>query len=88
MADNKIIVGGGVGGVGSVGGVGGVGGGVGGEASAPPPVSITKETINRLLKDIRDMVTSSLENDGIFYKHSETNILKAYVMIVGPPDSL
>ena len=62
-----------------------VGGGGGG---GPPPVSIPKETIERLLKDIRDMVTSSLENDGIFYKHSENDILKAYVMIVGPPDSL
>ena len=55
---------------------------------APPPVSIPKETIDRLLKDIRDMVTSSLEDEGIYYKHSETDILKAYVMIVGPPDSL
>ena len=28
-----------------------------GGAAAPPPVSIPKETIERLLKDIRDMVT-------------------------------
>jgi len=76
MANNKIIVG------------GGVGGGVGSETTASLPVSIPKETIDRLLKDIRDMVTSSLEGDGIYYKHSENNILKAYVMIVGPPDSL
>jgi ubiquitin-conjugating enzyme E2 Z len=53
-----------------------------------PRVNIPKETIERLLKDIRDMVTSSLENDGIFYMHSETDILKAYVMIVGQPDTL
>lgn len=59
-----------------------------GDAAAPTPVSIPKETIDRLLKDIRDMVTSSLESEGIYYKHSETDILKAYVMIVGPPDSL
>ena len=31
---------------------------------------------------------SSLEKDGIYYKHSDTNILKAYVMIVGQPDTL
>ena len=51
-------------------------------------VCIPKETIERLLKDIKDMFMSSLENMGIYYKHSDTNILKAYVMIVGQPDSL
>jgi ubiquitin-conjugating enzyme E2 Z len=53
-----------------------------------PRVNIPKETIERLLKDIRDMVSSSLESDGIFYMHSETDILKAYVMIIGQPDTL
>lgn len=54
-----------------------------------PIVSIPKETISRLLKDIKDMVSSSLEEEyGIYYKHSDTNILKAYVLIVGPEDSL
>lgn len=51
-------------------------------------VFIPKETMERLLKDIKDIFTSSLEKDGIYYKHSDTNILKAYVMIVGPRDSL
>ena len=59
------------------------------EESVVPIVNIPKETISRLLKDIKDMVSSSLEEEyGIYYKHSETNILKAYVMIVGPEDSL
>jgi ubiquitin-protein ligase len=49
---------------------------------------IPKETIERLLKDIKDIYVSSLEKDGIYYKHSDTNILKAYVMIVGQPDTL
>jgi ubiquitin-protein ligase len=49
---------------------------------------IPKETIERLLKDIKDIYMSSLEKDGIYYKHSDTNILKAYVMIVGQPDTL
>ena len=59
------------------------------EESVTPIVNIPKETISRLLKDIKDMVSSSLEKEyGIYYKHSEINILKAYVMIVGPEDSL
>ena len=49
---------------------------------------IPKETIERLLKDIKDIYVSSLEKDGIYYKHSDTNILKAHVMIVGQPDTL
>ena len=59
------------------------------EAPIVPVVSIPKETISRLLKDIKDMVSSSLEEEyGVYYKHSDTNILKAYVLIVGPEDSL
>lgn len=59
------------------------------EAPIVPIVSIPKETISRLLKDIKDMVSSSLEEEyGVYYKHSDTNILKAYVLIVGPEDSL
>jgi ubiquitin-protein ligase len=60
-------------------------------SQASPDVSnvhIPKETIERLLKDIKDIYVSSLENDGIYYKHSDTNILKAYVMIVGQEDTL
>ena len=51
-------------------------------------VHIPKETIERLLKDIKDLYVSSLDADGIYYKPSDTNILKAYAMIVGQPDTL
>lgn len=53
-----------------------------------PSVCIPKETIERLLKDIKDMFMSSLEDMGIYYKHSDTNILKAYVMIIGQSETL
>lgn len=74
-----------------------VGAGAGAATAAKPTASgdngsnvfIPKETMERLLKDIRDIFTSSLDKDGIYYKHSDTNILKAYVMIVvGSRDSL
>ena len=51
-------------------------------------VFIPKETMERLLKDIKDIYMSSLEEQGIYYKHSDTNILKAYAMIVGQKESL
>jgi len=51
-------------------------------------VFIEKETIKRLLNDIKDLVTSPLDSEGIYYKHSEKDILTGYAMIVGPADSL
>ena len=52
-------------------------------------VVIPKETVLRLLKDIRNVMTSTtLESDGIYYKHSETDILTGYACIVGPADSI
>jgi len=52
------------------------------------PVFIEKETIKRLLNDIKDLVTSPLDSEGIYYRHSETDMLTGYAMIVGPADSL
>lgn len=52
-------------------------------------VVIPKETVTRLLRDIRDVMTdSTLRDCGILYRHSETDILTGYACIVGPEDSL
>ena len=51
-----------------------------------PPVFIAKETTMRLLKDIREMMT--VQEEGIFYKHSETDMLCGYALIIGPEGSL
>jgi ubiquitin-conjugating enzyme E2 Z len=48
---------------------------------------ISKETINRLLKDIRDIMRNPLTDQGIYYIHDDTDILKGYAMIVGPSDT-
>jgi len=52
------------------------------------PIVITKETIKRLLKDVREMIKNPLETEGIYYKHDESNMLKGYVYICGPKDTL
>lgn len=49
--------------------------------------TISKETIKRLIKDIKDNKNTNLEDSGIYYKHSEDDILKGYAMIVGPSDT-
>lgn len=48
---------------------------------------ISKETINRLLKDVKYIIKNPLTEQGIYYIHDETDILKGYAMIVGPSDT-
>ena len=60
-------------------------------APAPAPVSVVipKETIVRLLKDIRGVMNDkTLEEWGIMYRHSETDILTGFACIVGPSDTM
>jgi ubiquitin-protein ligase len=63
------------------------------QATSPDPpatkVVIPKDTVMRLLKDIRDVMTDpTLDECGIIYRHSETDILTGYACIVGPADTL
>jgi ubiquitin-protein ligase len=48
---------------------------------------VSKETINRLLKDIKDIIKNPLTDQGIYYIHDDTDMLKGYAMIVGPSDT-
>ena len=51
-------------------------------------VIVSKDTIKRLLKDVKEMVKAPLDGEGIYYKHDETNMLKGYAYISGPEDSV
>lgn len=51
-------------------------------------VFISKNTIKRLLVDVKEILKNPLHDEGIFYKHSETDMLEGYAYIVGPDDSL
>lgn len=56
---------------------------------ATTKVVIPKDTVMRLLKDIRDVMTDpSLDDCGIIYRHSEKDMLTGYACIVGPSDTL
>lgn len=46
--------------------------------------TVTKETITRLLKDVRQILKYPLIDNGIYYVHDEEDMLKGYAMIVGP----
>lgn len=48
---------------------------------------ITSDTIKRLVKDVKDIMKNPLTDNGIYYTHDETDMLKGYAMIIGPPDT-
>jgi ubiquitin-conjugating enzyme E2 Z len=48
---------------------------------------ITKETITRLLKDVKQILKNPLTDQGIYYIHDEEDILKGYALIIGPSDT-
>jgi ubiquitin-conjugating enzyme E2 Z len=48
---------------------------------------ITKETINRLLKDVKYIIKNPLTDNGIYYLHDDEDILKGYALIIGPEDT-
>jgi len=48
---------------------------------------ITKETANRLLKDVKQIFKNPLTDNGIYYVHDDTDMLKGYALIVGPSDT-
>lgn len=48
---------------------------------------ITRDTINRLLKDVKQIIKNPLTNDGIYYIHDESDMMKGFAMIVGPEDT-
>ena len=49
--------------------------------------TISKETISRLLKDVRQLIKHPLTDNNIYYTHDDTDILKGYALIVGPSDT-
>ena len=50
-------------------------------------VFITKETIKRLAKDVKDIYDNPLEQHGIYYIHSEDDILFGQALIIGPKNT-
>jgi ubiquitin-protein ligase len=48
---------------------------------------ISKETINRLIKDVKQIIKNPLTENGIYYIHDDTDILKGYALIIGPEDT-
>ena len=48
---------------------------------------ISKETVSRLLKDVKHIIKNPLIDNGIYYIHDDSDLLKGYALIVGPEDT-
>lgn len=51
------------------------------------PIVISKDTMNRLIKDVKEIIQHPLRDNGIFYSHDEENMLKGYAMIIGQSET-
>jgi ubiquitin-protein ligase len=49
--------------------------------------TISKDTITRLIKDVKQMMKNPLKDNGIYYIHDDTDMLKGYALIIGPEDT-
>jgi ubiquitin-conjugating enzyme E2 Z len=50
-------------------------------------IFISKDTITRLLKDVKQLIKNPLIEQGIYYIHDDIDMLKGYAMIVGPSET-
>ena len=50
---------------------------------------ITQDTAKRIVKDIKDIINNKDEfiKNGIYYQHDQNNILKGYILIIGPSNT-
>jgi len=50
-------------------------------------ITLSKETVMRLVKDVKELIKTPLTSHGIYYEHNETDMLKGKAMIIGPKDT-
>ena len=48
---------------------------------------ISKETMSRLMKDVKKIMKQPLTDNGIYYIHDDTDMMKGYALIIGPSDT-
>jgi ubiquitin-conjugating enzyme E2 Z len=50
-------------------------------------ITLSKDTLRRVISDIKEIKKNPLDENGIFYKHDETNILRGYALIIPTTES-
>ena len=51
-------------------------------------IVISKETVQRLLFDVKDLIKNPLHSENIYYIHDDMDMLKGYALIIGPEDCI
>ena len=55
---------------------------------SPSPIkTISKDSVQRLMRDVRQVLKEPLTDNGIYYQHDDEDMLKGYAMIVGPKET-
>lgn len=49
--------------------------------------TISKSTIQRLIRDVKQIIKEPLHDNGIYYQHDEEDMMKGYAMIIGAKDT-
>ena len=50
-------------------------------------IYISKDCISRLLRDVKEIIKNPLSDNGIYYIHDDTDMLKGYALIIGPSET-
>lgn len=50
-------------------------------------ITLTKETLMRLVKDVKEIIKTPLTSHGIYYEHNESDMLRGKAMIIGPKNT-
>jgi len=48
---------------------------------------ITKDTVTRLLRDVKQIMKQPLTDNGIYYIHDDEDMMKGYALIIGPENT-
>ena len=49
--------------------------------------TISKTTIHRLIRDVKQIIKEPLHDNGIYYQHDDEDMMKGYAMIIGAKDT-
>ena len=57
-------------------------------AATNTAITITKDSIRRILSDVREIMTCPLTDSGIYYMHDEEDVLLGHAMLYGMPGTI
>jgi len=55
--------------------------------AAPDKTYVDKDTLRRIISDIREIKKNPLTSHGIYYEHDETDMMNGRALIIGPADT-